>query len=133
MTDEETGGHPEPVVVQLTRMEGKLDRVADRVNDLRVRVDRNDTEIATLKSTTQSLTEGANASKETAVALALALKDAKDTQESTARAESAKAAVVAADVASRAALGWSPITRLFALSSLALVALNIYQILTSGK
>lgn len=93
----------ESLPVQLTRMEGVLNRIADRVSDLRGRVDQHETEIATLKSLTQSLKEGAEASKETAVALALALKDAKETQEATARAERVKD-----DTA------WSPASKLIA-------------------
>ena len=122
----------EPVIVQLTRMEGKLDRVADRVSDLRHRVDAHDTEIGTLKSLTQSLSEGATAAEKTAIALATALKDAKETAEAAARSESVKAAAVAQETATKAALGWSPVTRVFASAGAVLLAINIYQALTAG-
>jgi peptidoglycan hydrolase CwlO-like protein len=94
---------PESMPVQLTRMEGKLDRITDRVDDLRSRVDSHEVSIDNLKSQTQSLKEGAEASKETAVALALALKDAKETQEATARAEAAKSDS-----------SWSPVQKMLA-------------------
>lgn len=70
----------ESVLVQLTRMEGKLDRVADRVDDLRQRVDVHDGDITTLKSTTQRLDEQATAEQAKAVALAAALKEAEATR-----------------------------------------------------
>ena len=117
----------EPVLVVLTRMEGKLDRVADRVTDLRARVDNHENEIGVLKSTTQSLQEGAAASKDTAVALALALKDAKETAEGAARSEAAKMAAIATDQTAKAALGWSPITKLFAVVAALAFVVNIYQ------
>ena len=122
----------EPVIIQLTRMEGKLDRVGDRVSDLRHRVDAHDGEIGSLKSLTQSLSEGATAAEKTALALAVALKDAKETAEAAARAETAKAAAVAAETAARSALGWSPITRVFAVVAALAIAFNLYQTLT-GK
>lgn len=80
----------ESVLVQLVRLDGKLDRITDKVVEVRINSDRNQIDIGALKSLTQTLQEGAAASKETAVALALALKDAKETQEATARAEIAK-------------------------------------------
>jgi hypothetical protein len=73
----------EPTPVQLTRMEGVLNLVAERVVNLATRVDGHDHElkgqaadIAALKSETQTLREQAEADKATAVALALALKEA---------------------------------------------------------
>ena len=73
--------HPgESVLVQLTRMEGKLDRVADRVDDLRARVDSHDNDITGLKSSTQRLDEQATAEQAKAVALAAALKEAEATR-----------------------------------------------------
>jgi len=122
----ETG---ESSAVQLTRMEGKLDRVIDRVSDLRGRVDRHETEIDTLKSRTQSLTEGAKASTEKAEALALALKEAKEAVEATALQETNKAHLAEREAAARSALGWSPITRLFAVMAAVLTAIVIYQAL----
>ena len=71
---------PEPISLQMTRMEGVLNLVADRVSGLIFRVDRHETELAELKSLTQTLREGADADKKTAVALALALKEADETR-----------------------------------------------------
>ena len=118
--------------VQLARMEGVLNLVADRVSGLITRVDRHEGEIGTLKSLTQSLKEGAKASTEKAEALALALKEAKEAVEATALAESNKAQAAARESATRAALGWSPITKLFAIATAALVVVNIYQALTGS-
>ena len=123
---------PESVLVILARMEGKLDRVGDRVDDLRHRVDEHDGEIGTLKSRTQSLAEGALAAEKTALALAVALKDAKEATEATARHEADKSAVAEREAATKAALGWSPVTRVFAAGSFILAAILIYQAVT-GK
>ena len=125
----ETG---ESSAVQLTRMEGKLDRVIDRVSDLRGRVDQHETKIDTLQSQTQSLREGFDAAEGKAIALALALKDAKEAQEATGRTEASKAAIAEREAAARSALGWSPITRLFAVVTVLLAAILIYQALTGG-
>ena len=122
----------EPTAVQLTRIEGTLNLVAFQIKDVAARVDRHESEIGALKSQTQSLREGADASEGKAVALALALKDAKETQEATSRAESAKAAAASREEAARSALGWSPITRLFAVAAGILGAILIFQALTGG-
>ena len=76
--------------VQLTRIEGTVNLIAYQMSEVRGRVDSHEVQIAGLKATTQSLKEGAEASKEKAIALALALKDAKDQAEATSRAEAAK-------------------------------------------
>jgi hypothetical protein len=122
----------ETTPVQLARMEGVLNLVADRVSGLITRVDRHEGEIGTLKSLTQSLKEGAKASTEKAEALALALKEAKEAVEATALSESNKAQAAARESAARAALGWSPITKLFAIAAAALVVVNIWQALTGN-
>ena len=80
----------------------------------------------------QELAGEAKASRETAVALATALKDAKETAEGTARAETSKAAITEREAATKAALGWSPITKLFAILAGVLIAVNIYQALNPG-
>jgi len=80
----------------------------------------------------QELAGEAKASRETAVALATALKDAKETAEGTARAETNKAAITERENATKAALGWSPITKLFAILAGVLIAVNIYQALNPG-
>lgn len=107
------------LIVALTRVEGKLDRIGDRVVDLRASAERHQIDIDLLKSLTQTLQEGAAASKETAVALALALKDAKETQEATARAEITKSTQVAAE----SDRSWVPYARALAIV-LALVAIG---------
>ncbi len=66
--------------VQLTRIEGTLNLVADRVSGLMTRVDRHDSEIGILKSQSQTLREQAVARDATAVALATALKDADESR-----------------------------------------------------
>jgi len=122
----------ESMPVQLTRMEGILNRVADRVSDLRVRVGQHDTDIGNLKSLTQSLKEGAIASTEKAEALALALKEAKEAVEATALQESNKAATAAREKTDRDALGWSPVTKVFAVGAALAVIANVYQALRPG-
>ena len=122
----------ESMPVQLTRMEGILNRVADRVSDLRVRVGQHDTDIGNLKSLTQSLKEGAIASTEKAEALALALKEAKEAVEATALQESNKAATAAREKTDRDALGWSPVTKVFAAATALAVIVNAYQALRPG-
>lgn len=73
----------EPSAVQLTRMEGVLNVIAERLATLGGRVDVHDREldvvkndVAGLKSETQTLRESATAEREKAVALALALEKA---------------------------------------------------------
>jgi peptidoglycan hydrolase CwlO-like protein len=119
--------------VQLTRMEGILNRVADRVTDLRGRVDQHEAAIGVLKSRTQSLVEGAKASTEKAEALALALKEAKEAVEATALQEANKAQVAAREKSERDALGWSPVTKVFAVGAATAVAVNVYQALRPGQ
>lgn len=93
----------EPVPVQLTRMEGMLQLIAYKVDSLVVTVARHGEQIAALLLTTQRLEQDAESSKATVIATAKALREAKEAQEATARAESAK------DDQS-----WTPITRMFA-------------------
>lgn len=121
--------HTESVMVTLARMEGKLNRVFDRVDDLRPRVDNHDVEIGVLKAKTQELELGAKASVMTAEALAKALREAKETAEGAARTEAAKIATATQNDAAKAALGWSPITKLFAVLAAAAMAFAIYQAL----
>ena len=118
--------------VQLARMEGVLNLVADRVSGLITRVDRHEGEIGTLKSLTQSLKEGAKADREKAEALALALKEAKEAVEATALQEASKADAAAREQASKSALGWNPVTRVFAVTAAALFAVNLYQVFLPG-
>jgi hypothetical protein len=109
----------EPTPVQLTRMEGVLNLVLERVVNVNGRVDKHEREItenrddiAQLKSLTQTLKEGADADKKTAVALALALKEADETRRT--KSEST----------------WSPITRLFAILTGIATIVGIYFAIT---
>jgi len=79
MTDSGEENVPESgelVIVQLTRMEGILNGVADKVSDLRTEVTQHRVDIGELKSASQTLREGFAAAEAKAVALAAALKDA---------------------------------------------------------
>ena len=71
-------GNRESTPVQLTRMEGKLDLISFRMDDVVARVERHDTEIAALTVTTQRLDSDAKAAAATALALAQALREADD-------------------------------------------------------
>ena len=66
----------EAVPTTLARIEGTVNRVADRVDGLMSRMDRTETAVAILQALTQRLDLDATARDKTAVALALALKDA---------------------------------------------------------
>ena len=119
----------EQTPVQLARMEGVLNLVADRVSGVITRVDRHESDIGNLISRTQRLEDGAKASTEKAEALALALREAKDAVDATALQEANKAQTAAREKSDRDALGWSPITKLFAVLAGVLIAVNIYQAL----
>lgn len=94
----------EAVPVQLTRMEGVLNLVLERTTMLNTRMDKVEDRASSLEATTQRLDLDAQARDKTAVALALALKEAKEAVEATARAKSAE---VAAE-AFRTEKAWSP-------------------------
>lgn len=66
----------EPIEVQLARMEGVLNLVADRVSGLSGRVDKHEVEIRDLQTETQALAGEAKAEAVKAIALAAALKEA---------------------------------------------------------
>ena len=105
----------EPTPVQLTRMEGVLNLVLERVVNVNARVDKHEREIienrddiSDLKAMTQTLKEGADADKKTAVALALALKEADETRRT------------------KSEQSWSPVTRLFAVLTTIAALLSVY-------
>lgn len=102
----------ESVPIQLTRMEGKFDLVIQRLDDLVPRVTRVEVGFAELEKTTQRLDLEAVARDQKAVALAIALKDAKEAQE----ADETKA--------------WTPVQRLALVATAVLGAIQIYQLLT---
>ena len=122
----------ESMPVQLAQIAGDVKLILYQVGDVAKRVDRHETDIGTLKSQTQSLKEGAVASTEKAEALALALKEAKEASEAAALQEANKAEAAERDRKGRDALGWSPITKLFALVAGLLLAFQLYQAVFLG-
>lgn len=85
MSDESTidGTSPrtqETVPVVLARMEGKLDRVNDRVQELIPRVARIEERLSAQEILTLSLSKDADAEEAKKIALALALKEADETR-----------------------------------------------------
>jgi hypothetical protein len=70
----------EPVPVVLARMEGKLDRVQDRVMDLIPRVEKIEDRTKALEDITLALSKDAQAEEAKKIALALALKEADETR-----------------------------------------------------
>ena len=91
----------ESMPVTLTRMEGKLDNVVDKVSDLRVEVTQHRDAINRLESKTQQLSSDAKGAEETRLATALAVKTADE-----ARVAAAKAQVDSSD------RKWSPALRI---------------------
>lgn len=71
-----TGDEEASVPVQLARMEGTLNLVADRIHGLSGRLDRHEADIAGLKATTGTLAQSAEVARATAVEVATALKTA---------------------------------------------------------
>ncbi|TFD80722.1 hypothetical protein E3T54_02985 [Cryobacterium sp. Sr8] len=114
MTNIEPPRFEEALPVQLTRMEGVLNMIAERGKNTDRRVDGHAGEIVVMKgeitglqSLTQTLKEGAEADKKTAVALALALKEAEETRRT--KTETA----------------WSPFTKMFAVIATAAVLWSV--------
>lgn len=68
----------EPVPVILARMEGKLDRVNDKVDNVIPRVGKLEDRVALQESLTLILTKNAEAEGEKKIALAAALKEAEE-------------------------------------------------------
>jgi hypothetical protein len=95
----------EPVPVQLTRMEGILNLIAFRTDQVVARVDRLESVSDGLTLKTQRLADDALASRETALSLAKALKEADEARRD------------------KSEQTWSPITRVFAvIAAIATVA-----------
>lgn len=80
MTSEEIPRAAEAVPVVLARMEGKLDRVQDRIMDLVPRVGKLEERADALENVTLILTKNAEAEEAKKIALALALKEADETR-----------------------------------------------------
>jgi len=125
------GPASESMHVQLTRMEGVLNLVAERTVHLDVRMEKVEVRASSLEAATQRLDLESEARDKTAVALALALKEAKEVVETTAQAEATKKQSDDREAAAKAALGWSPITKLFAILAAVLIAVNLYQALSA--
>ena len=75
-SDDIPAGLAETIPVQLTRIEGVLNLVAYRMDDIASTVKEHGEEISALKMFTQRLSDDAKASRETALSLAKALKEA---------------------------------------------------------
>jgi hypothetical protein len=110
--DTESAYVEEPTPVQLTRMEGVLNLVAERVSNTMKVVEQHSEDIGVLKSTTQRLTDQAVARDATAIALAAALKEAEETRRT------------------KAEQSWSPITRLFAVLTAIATIVGVYFAVT---
>lgn len=87
----------EPTPVQLTRMEGVLNLVAERIANVSgrlektdARVDRHEEELSRLKLSTQQLGADAIARDATVAATAKALREAKEAQDAATNAETSK-------------------------------------------
>lgn len=78
--DDLTPRMAEAVPVVLARMEGKLDRVNDRVDDLIPRVNGIEARLTAQEILTLSLSKDAEAEEAKKIALALALKEADETR-----------------------------------------------------
>lgn len=76
MADDRMPRMAESVDVLLTRMDGKLDRIGDKVTDLVPRVGKLEDRAKVLEDLTLTLSKNAEAEKEKAEALAKALKEA---------------------------------------------------------
>lgn len=78
--DDLTPRAAESVPVVLARMEGKLDRLQDRVMDLIPRVEKIEDRLKVQEDVTLTLTKNAEAEEAKKIALALALKEADETR-----------------------------------------------------
>ena len=104
--------------VTLTRMEGKLDNVMEKVGDLRTEVTQHRVDIASLKSTTQQLQSDMKGAEEARALAATAVKDA-----DAVRVAQAKALV------DNSTQKWTPFQRLlFAAGSIAAVVGALYYV-----
>jgi len=93
----------EAMAITLTRMEGKLDSVNEKVGDLRTEVTQHRGEIAQLQSTTQQLKSDMKGAEEARVLSAAAVKAADEARVATAKA-----------VVDNSTQRWTPFQRTFA-------------------
>jgi septal ring factor EnvC (AmiA/AmiB activator) len=106
------------MAVTLTRMEGKLDNVMEKVGDLRAEVTQHRGEIRALQSVTQQLESDMKSAEEARMSAATAVKDA-----DAARVAQAKALV------DNSTQKWTPFQRLlFAAGSVATVIGALYYV-----
>lgn len=100
----------ESIPVVLARMEGKLDRVNDKVDDVLPRVSKLEDRADALENVTLILTKNAEAEEAKKIALALALKEADETRRN------------------QSEQSWSPVQRFMAIlaSIIGAVTLAIY-------
>jgi len=108
----------ESMAITLTRMEGKLDGVVEKVSDLRAEVTQHRGDIHQLQSKTQQLESDMQGAEEARTLAAAAVKAADE-----ARVAAAKAQV------DNSTQQWSPYMKLYAtLGAFAAVATTIYYI-----
>jgi chromosome segregation ATPase len=108
----------EAMAITLTRMEGKLDSVVEKVSDLRAEVTQHRGEIRALQSVTQQLESDMKGAEEARALAAGAVKDA-----DAARVAQAKALV------DNSTQRWTPVQRFYAtLIALAAVGAIIYYL-----
>jgi len=106
----------ESVPVMLARMEGKLDLVNVRVNDLIPRVGAIETRLTAQEILTLSLSKDADAEEAKKIALALALKEADETRRN------------------QSEQSWTPVQRFFAaIGAIGVVAALIIQFYSTVK
>lgn len=129
--------HPDPesVSIQLTRMEGVLNNVSEKVSSVIVRVDRHEDSIRRLQSATQQLKSDAVASELTKIATAKALAEAAAAAAAVAAAEVAKTDAAYAAARAEQLAGeqrWTPRSRFYAallsLTSAGAALITIYKL-----
>ena len=87
MTDPIEPREAESMAITLTRMEGKLDGVVEKVSDLRAEVTQHRGEIRSLQSTTQQLESDMKGAEEARGLAALAVKNADEARVAAAKAQ----------------------------------------------
>ncbi|MBI4900895.1 MAG: hypothetical protein HY829_10510 [Actinobacteria bacterium] len=108
------------MAITLTRMEGKLDSVVEKVSDLRTEVTQHRADITALKSTTQQIQSDMQGAEAARVLAAAAVK----------AAEEARMALVQAETAA-SVQRWTPVQRLYAtLGACAALVAIVYYVVT---
>jgi septal ring factor EnvC (AmiA/AmiB activator) len=113
----------ESMAVTLTRMEGKLDNVMEKVGDLRTEVTQHRLEISQLQSTTQQIESNMKSAETARIAAAVAVK-----ADNEARVAAAKAQV------DNSTQQWTPVQRLLAVfAGLAAIATVVFYLWTVAQ